>query len=474
MNMLRSLIILVLLAVPSLATPQDAKQEVPGHGLSGAVHDTKGQPVVGAWLEVRAMKTGAITAATFEGAPFKSMRSGKDGRWAFENLTEGTWLLSVVASTEPTAPGAVPLTDEDLQKMARPGPDYRVPAGVALTRIVRHFGAGQVGMKEQMDLGLALGPRPARPLLGQLVAAFDPDKFGYEVRLQRGTLLPGGVSMSSSETSFGSGSSTTTSSTTVTSQGTTTSSSKTVDGVSDPPNPQFSVVPDRDGFFDFGSLEVKDEDWVSVETVPLAATGGAARGTPFHAPIGVFEPWPIGIEIAVGGQHTITMKAARADGKPLALTGHEWISCDLWSEGRVSSASTLDASGREVVLKEGTYLARAKLGASASAVTAFKIDASGSPTEVTLVLQPCPPFTVHFVDAKGAPLGDYFVKLGTEASKDFPERCRVPVQLESGEARLEGVLPGTYDVEFRTFKTEPFIRRLELKPDDVPVVVAVP
>jgi hypothetical protein len=443
--------------------------------LSGAVHDAHGQPVSGAWLEVREMKSGAITAATFEGDPFKSMRSGENGRWAFEDLTEGTWLLTVVANAEPTAPGATPLTDEELQSMARPGADYRLPAGVALTRIVRHFDAGQPPTTEQMDLGLALGPRPPRPLLGQVVAAFDPEKFAYEVRLVRARQLPGGVSMSSSVTGTGGGNVTVTSSFTEKATGkTTTSSGAIVDGVSDPPNPMFSVVPDRDGLFDFGSLDVKDADWVSVETVPLSTAGRTAGGTAFGAFIGVFEPWPKGIEISVGAQHTITMKAVRADGKPLVIAAHELVQCDLWSEGERSSASTLDAAGTQVVLTEGTYLARAMLGDSASAVTAFKVESSGSPTEVSLVLQPCPPFTVHLVDAKGAPLGEYFMSLGTEASRGFPTPCRVPVQCEAGEAKPEGVLPGTYDVEFSVSGKDAFIRRLELKPDGAPVVVALP
>lgn len=472
-TMLRRLIVLVLLTwLPLAASAQDSKSEPAGNTLRGAVHDAQGQPVVGAWLEVRATPSGAISATAFEGAPFQSMRSGPNGRWAFEGLPAGTWLLTVVAKTEPTPEGAAPPSDEEFQKMARPGADYRVPENVALTRIIRHFEAGQAATNEPMDLGLALGPRPARPLLGQLVGAFHPDTFGYEVRLVRGTQLPGGGSMSGSVTMVGAGTVTSTSETINSGTGATTTSSTTmVDGVSDPPNPRFCVVPDREGFFDFGSLDVKDEDFVSVEAFPLAGGGATTGDTVFGAPIGTFEPWPLGIEIAIVAHHTVTLRAARSDGTPLA--DKAWVQGNLWSEESVSTTAPLAKSGWKVELTEGTYVARATLDQTASALTAFTVDAKG-PSEVTLLLQPCPPFTVRFVDAQGAPLGDFILTFGTEATKGFPVPCRVPAMCMAGEVSLKGILPGSYDVEFKADRKEPFTRRLELKPDGVPITVTLP
>jgi hypothetical protein len=464
--LVRRLIVLVLLACLPLAA-QDPQPESTGHSLSGAVHDGRGQPVIGAWLEIRATQSGAITAAAFEGPPLKSMRSGPNGRWAFQHLPPGTWLLTVAARIEPPTEGAAPLSDEEFEKMARPGADQRLPDGVALTRIIRHFETGQSATTEQMDLGLALAPRPAQPLRGQLVGAFQPDTYGYEVQLVRATQLAGGGSMSSSVTSVGGGTVTSTSS--VTTVVTTGSSSTTVDGVSDPPAPRFSTVPDREGFFDFGSLDVKDEDWVSVETVRLSDGATTARATVFGAPLGTLEASETGIEIAIEAKHTVTVRAVRADGTSIADA--DWIECNVWAEGSVS-ATTLDKAGTEMALAPGTYVARATLGEFASSLTAFEVVANG-PTEVTLLLQPCPRFTVRFVDVNGAPLGDCYPRLGTEATREFPSPCRVPVECEAGEVKLQGVLPGTYDVRFKMRGKDAVTQRVDLQPDGV-IVVTLP
>jgi hypothetical protein len=406
------------------------------HGLQGVVTDAGDKRVAGAWIEVRKAAKGAIDAAEFEGPAFRSMRSDADGRWSFADLGDGTWVVTAVASAEPR-------TDEELQQLARPQAGGRTPAGVAVSRLLRRFDAG-APKTERVNIGLATGATTDQPLAGQLVGAFEPDAFGYELRLTRVTMMSSGVATSSTVVS-------------------------TVDAAKS--TPVFSAVPDREGRFDFGPLPVQDFDTLAVEAVPL---DGGETGTAFSGMVAMLGPRSGMVAIPLRGQRTISLEAVADDGTPVPLQRGEQITFDLWADDGSSNAWMEESAAKEQVLAEGTYLARATLGEFASAVTPFKVEAKGGATDVPLRLQPCSPYTVHLVDDKGAPLPKFFLKLGPEAAKDFPKPCRITARCEGGDVRLEGVLPGAYEVEFKALGKDAFTRRLELKADGAPIAVTLP
>jgi hypothetical protein len=452
-------------AVPVAAVP--AQPRVPaqdaaapkGHALEGVVRDAKGEPVVGALIDARLVAQGAVAPANFEGAPAKSMHSDKDGHWALQDLAPGNWLVTAMANADPAA---AQLGDADLIRLARLGANARTPAGLALARVLRHIAAEPAATTESVDLALALGPVPERALFGRITGAFHPDTCGYEVHVNCGNSMPGGGNV----VITGSGSGTTTVTTTV--------SGKTlVTEMSVESNLMFTQVPDRDGRFDFGALQVSDASQISVVGIPLTDGGDSLGGTVFPMPLIAFFNWKAGIEIPLTAMRTITLKATTADGKPVTVADDVMVSFDTWSavgeQGWGEKAPSTHQS-----LAEGSYLAQVRMGELASAIVPLTVEATGGATEVSFVLQPCPPFTVHFVDAKGAPLPKAWTSLGIEARRDLGARRAVGRVDDGGQLKVEGVPPGTYDVMFRIQGRQPFTRTLELKPGDAPVVVSMP
>ncbi len=410
--------------------------------LAGVVRDAKDQPIAGAWLEARRTEHGALTAKDFEGAPAKSARSDAEGRWALPGLDDGTWIVTAVASTTPR-------TDDEMQQLARPVSGGAAPEGVALSRLVRQFGTASKGNTERLDIGLPLGCTTATPLHGRITGVFAPDRFAYEVRVTR----TGPIHTQAGEGTV----------------------AITFDSSYKQAQPAYSVVPDADGRFDFGSLDVSPHDLIEVASFTLDLEDSPGISAQFSGILIGFEHWQDGVEIPILSQRTVTLRAFEPDGTTLLdLGGNEALSFSVWDGAGGSTEWDGDAAEIERPLKLGTYLVQASQGRGASAITAFTLDAVG-PAEVALVLKTCPDFTVHLVDQHGAPFASTSLKLGVEASAAFPQPCRIGAFCENGVVELSHVLPGTYQVQIGNgFRKPASIVSLDLKPGDEPIVVNVP
>lgn len=426
--MLKTLAALTILGSTLLVSP------VVGHGFKGVVCDIEGKPLADAWVEARKVRHGALTALDFEGAPEISMRTRADGRWSVHGLDAGTWLITAVVSDTPRS-------DQEMQDLARPRDDGYIPDGVAITRLIRRFGRVFGWRTEMLDLGLAVGSSTDKPFKGRLTGAFDPDRFGYEIQLslhrptRAGSRNP--VTVSASDI-----------------------------------NPRFSTVPNTDGSFDFGGIPFGEYDFVWAECFPLQGDDVAMPTTLIHSQrltLKAEEDGSYAIQVPSVGD--AVFRASGGEQK-----GDDRIRYSLWSERGGSSTWYVKPpfpSSRRV-LPDGTYLARAILGDYSSPLTTFRVESSEGTTEVVLPLLSCKPFTVKMINQIGAHLGTKFLRIGTEESSAFPEPCRVQAFLQDGKVELKGILPGFYDVEFRTGREESFIRRLELRPSIPVVVVDVP
>jgi len=348
--------------------------------------------------------------------------------------------VTAVASAEPH-------TDEELQLWARPGREVGTPAGVAVGRVIRHFGAHPRFQQERLDIGLAVGSATAKPLGGRLTGAFVPGRFAYEVRFRPTNMVRAGEGETTVSVSFS----------------------------SDDPNTIFSTVPDADGRFDFGALEYTDDDAIAVECFALSEADEGVADTPFSGAIVSLVKSKDGVEIPLQGRRVVTLQAMTAEGQPMTMASGNEIEFTIWDERGSEMNWTREEPKLREPLPDGTYLARAVLGERASALTPFTLAGAGEAPEIALVLQPCAPFTVTVVDQNGAALPTLmFLKLGNEASAAFPAPRRVSAFCKDSAFTLQGLLPDTYDVEFRGGTAPPFVRRLELKPGGEPVVVTVP
>jgi hypothetical protein len=433
--MLRSLVALALIAALPMAAPA-------GHRLHGVVHDAKDQPVVGAWLEVRKVEHAALTASDFEAEPFASMRTKESGSWEFAGLDAGLWILTAVASTEPH-------TDAEFRELARPRAEGGSPSGIAITRLIRRVEEGAHAVEQLDVVGLAMGSTATTSLHGRLTGTFAPDKFGYEVRIPLVHVQhpgPGGQ--------------------------VTTISADPAD-FSNVPN-VFSAVPDREGRFEFGALEVADDTTITVNSFPLDPHDPGPATTPFSGRFLQFKDRKNGFDIPLQSGHVVTLRAMSADGRTAAGTSDENFTFTIWDEKGGEYNEEQTESSLQKPLVDGTYLANVVQGDHASPLIAFKVGAADSPSDVPLVLQPCAPFIVHLVDQHGAPLKSTILNLGIEASADFPKPCRIRLDCEDGAFTMEGLLPGRYVLELGGHAKVKVKATVDLKPGDAPVVVTMP
>ena len=426
--MLRSRILIALVAGLSMAS---APPLAPS--LVGIVHDARNKPVAGAWIELRRVEHGAVSAADFAGPPAKSMRSATDGSWSFPELGDGTWLLTAVAS--PT-----PHTDQELQALAAPPANGRTPADVAIARLLRRIDAQSDSWRERIDLGLSPGPAAAHPLHGRITGSFEPEKYGYVLQITPTVMMSGGGSVSFS-------------------------------GDEDTPSPTFTEVPDADGRFDFGTHETAGFDTITVER--MALKDSAKAGTVFTASVSQLGSGKDGVEIDLNSQHVVKLMAVAADGHPTQLAEGEMVQFRIWDDRGLESNMMNSLPVCDQVFTKGSYLVQAKLRDMTSAVTVVKVDGAETPAAVSLALAASDSYTVHFVDEKGAPLAASSVKLGP-ADADIPRPCRIPLVCKNGDVKLIGIAPGTYQLEFTDASGGTFTQKVELGPKAAAIVVKRP
>jgi hypothetical protein len=204
------------------------------------VRDAKGQAIAGAWVEIRPSKVGAVDDSTFDGPPSQSTRSNADGEYEFDGIQPGVHLITVVACETVRS-------DAEMQQLA--GTVGKVPADVAIGRLLRRFGSGKHAPIENGDLALALRPSGSSPLHARLTGDFAPDRFGYEVVVNRTKPIM-----------LGPGTHTVT----------VTMSEETA-------SPDSFAVPLKNGALDFGLLDVDPGNSLSVESFPLDSEDAAMR-----------------------------------------------------------------------------------------------------------------------------------------------------------------------------------------------------
>ncbi|HTE05827.1 MAG TPA: hypothetical protein VK824_06500, partial [Planctomycetota bacterium] len=234
---------------------------------------------------------------------------------------------------------------------------------------------------------------------------------------------------------------------------------------------QFTAVPDAEGRFDFGALDVGDRDFIEVVSFPLDEPGHELDGKPFHGQFLQLGQRDKGFDVPLAGQHVVTLRALGTVGSddPIGFT--------LWDEKGGEISTERNEVSLRWNLTDGTWLARATQGDRASPLVGFRLastEDADNAEDVGLVLQPCPAWTVHLVDQHGAPLADDFLKLGNDASAGFPAPCRVEASCEGGLVSLEGLFPGPYLVQFDGGSKRAFTVNLDLQPGDQPVTVNVP
>jgi hypothetical protein len=428
------------LLIASFAVAADA---CVGSGLEGALYDAQGQPLPGAWIEARQVTSGAVDADTFTGPPTRSGRSGPGGRWSISGLDAGNWLVTVVASTTQR-------TDSEMQTLAVPPAGGLLPDGVAVTRLLRHVDGASRFETEIVDLGLAVGSSTHKPVAGHLGGAFDPRHFGYQI-----TVSPN----RQSHTQPGA------------KPGQFTASVSSAD-----PNYNFTTVPAADGSFDFGPLRVGDYDVLVVETFRLDGTQRERCQVFFTQFLKLDRSSRLEIELPAAATVDLCVDRGKA-AQPIAASPFSNVGQTTylyWRDGRGPARWNTNEDRIRIFLADGLYLVQACTDELASPFTAVRIAGGVAPPAVTLALQPCPAFDVHLVDKHGAPLGSYFLTLGTEASADFPKPCCITCFCDAGTVALKHVPAGTYTVEFQTGRDSYVRRTLELKPGAPPITVDVP
>jgi hypothetical protein len=437
---MRHVVMLAAVLVAGGAVAAAMAAEPKSLGLRGGVYDAGVKPVVGVWVEARRLEQGALAASDFEGAPVHAMRSDPLGLWVFPELGEGTWVVTAVAGTQPR-------TDEELQQCARPG--EKLPADVAVSRVIRHLDEERGFRQERIDIGLALGSTTDAPLRGRLTGVFAPERFAYELRLRHTKMTRGGAGETTITFSFS----------------------------GNEPSPVLSTVPDREGRFDFGGFAVSEyEDTLEVASFALGAADADLEGQVCSQQVVTFANWKDGVEVPLPTRRVVTLHATGPDGVPLKMHDGTEVNFTIWDEHGTEMNFPGEGSARQEPLPDGTYLVRADDGGEqASTLTTLTLSGLGEVPPITLALQPCPPFTVHFIDQHGVPLAWMSLKLGTEATAAFPTPCRIRGFCKDGVCEVRGLFPGTYDAELSIGDGKPpFAQRLVLKPGDAPIVVNLP
>lgn len=423
------------------------------HAFQGRVLDAAGKPVSGAWIEARPASLGALDAADFQGAPPQSMRTGAGGEWSVSDLGEGNWIITAVASSAPH-------TDAELQELARPRTEA-LPAGVALTRLFRHFDPSEEREREMLDLGLAVGAAAQHPITGKLTGAFDPQRYGYQV-----TVTPNRAIM------VGSG---------------TTTIVMSSDSAGEQDSFAFSVVPAADGSFDFGGLDPGENDTLRVEACLLE--GPESARCPVHSTMITKLDRTQRAELpvqAAGLVHLhMTGGATRPAGQrggsfSVSSTGSATSSDGGWGlswcgEDRFNAGVTfVQDAAHDMFLTAGNYLFQASSGQLASPYVLCHVDPGPHAADVQLDMKSCPSFEVRLVDAQQQPLADTWVRLTPSEHAAVAPACRFAVLSRKGVMRLEHAFPGSYDAEFSLKGQDPFRMKLDLKPESPPIVVVAP
>lgn len=176
----------------------------------------------------------------------------------------------------------------------------------------------------------------------------------------------------------------------------------------------------------------------------------------------------------LGDEHAVLLRAMGADGKPAAKVRGENFIFNVWKEsGNFQSSEGADPLSQKH-LPDGTYLVSATRGDHASPITMIRLNPTTRSQDLALVLQPCPPFDVRFIDQHGTPLvGIDFIHLGLESKESIPNPCRLTFVCQDGLATFSGVLPGRYVVQMGGLNRG-VATTVELKPGGGPVTVTVP
>ena len=373
-----------------------------GNGFKGTVRDMDFKPVAGAWIEARNVAHVTLDASDFEGEPAQATRSAADGSYSLTGLGAGTWILTAVGSSTPR-------TDDEMKALARTGAKERVPAGVAVTRLVRRFEA-ESRRVWNVDLGLA--PTAASSTHGRLVGDFDHEHFIYEVEYSQAPIThstPGTHTSTFSVTSTGSGE---------------------VSGASEFSTPTlFSAVPTVDGRFDFGSLALDERARISVRAAPLASDWLYSGADAFNDEIAKLERGEDGLQIPVRALRDVTFRASGGPAPPppnplIQVFDERSLQFRLWDEHGLSwflsgSRDGGDGTTARKLLSTGRYLVRATHGSLASTIIPLRVDAQGEMPEVVCEL--LPGSRISLVDEAGQPIADGRIYIGTDATADFAD-----------------------------------------------------
>ena len=127
-----------------------------------------------------------------------------------------------------------------------------------------------------------------------------------------------------------------------------------------------------------------------------------------------------------------------------------------------------------VLLPVGAYHAQARIGDLVSPDVDFDVVPGTERVSVELAPQPCPDFSIAFVDAAGAPLDVRQIRLRDPLGKAAADPWGVRMDCSGGTVKLHQILPGTYDVEFLGASEASFHRVLDLRPDAASVRVERP
>jgi hypothetical protein len=412
------LIVGLVIAVPATLQP------FLGHSLEGVVRDAQGEPVAGAWIEVRPMSTGALNGTDFEGEPHRSMLSGADGSYDIGGMQGGTWIISVAASETPR-------TADESKALARPTPEHALPDGVAVARLVRRFASGfTFSASEVTNLCVPIHSDTKDHLHGRLIGEFEPGRMAYQLSLRPFRTSPvrdvkhSKAADGSPRTSF------------------------TAMGFSEP---ILGTVPFPDGHFDFGPMPVGDYDTFTVEGLLL-------QGDPADRAVSLFFGQVLNMKrddgafvIDVPRPQSWTARVVRpTEAKKVRMA------LALWGEPRGGGSSLVDDGDTwATLLTPGRYMAQfatqrvmynGQLDPGFASAFVMLTVGDEPPPEMTLEAKPCPVRKLRVQDPAGKAVDNLPLAVGPVLPDGLADPCVITDRCHDGVIELAGLPDGDYVV----------------------------
>jgi len=406
-----------------------------GAGIKGVVQDADGRPLEGVWLEARKAGSGVFDSMTYDGQPVAHTRSLSDGAYLLDGLDAGVWLFTVVRGGAQTDSEMVALVRELVHGEAIPS--------VPMARILRRYVAGKT-VAHEVNIVLGSGGSPLRCRLRG--SELKPEGFGYQVSilLAKPSHSPPGSGVA------------------------------TFSSTSDNPmlNPfYYYAVPDADGNVDFGGVSVDEYASITVDAFSRDPEQPSVVGRIYDGAVRDLRVADNTYELPVR-RHGIVHLAVNAAN----VNERARVLYSIWAEDGSEASRYGEGGGGGValVLNDGVYAVRAKLGDLASRVNPMIVDQEAGSTSLSLAMEPCTPYSMRFVDQDGKPLYHYSIRLGVGEAPGVVAPIGPTLFCENGEVRVEGLLPGEYVAQFRYDVRPTFVQSLRLGSDEVTKVVVPP